>query len=168
VSGRFFADPTPVPHREEANVMHSDGTGSRCARVLVVDGLPIFRDGLRRLLAAETDTTVCGEAGTLLDARRLTCELRPDLILLGADLPDGDPLNLLAETGGPAETPKVLVLTPNAEDGPEAVAAMRLGAAGVLSRGIAGEALVRTVRHVCAGGMLLNDALIERLVRRRG
>jgi DNA-binding NarL/FixJ family response regulator len=142
--------------------------GSSCARTLIVDGLPLFRDGIRRLLSAEQEIAVCGEAGSLCDARRLGAELRPDLILLGADLPDGDPLELLSDVGAIGARPKVLVLSPDGEGGPEAVAAMRLGAAGVVARSIPGESLVRAVRHVCNGGTLLNEAMIRLAVRRPG
>lgn len=145
---------------------HSDATGSGCSRVLVVDGLPMFRDGLRRLLATETDMGVCGEAGTLRDARRLAEELQPDLILLGGELSDGEPLTLLPAAGNRIHA-KVLFLTPRGEPDAEAVAAMRLGASGVLSRQSSGDVLVRGIRRVCAGGRVLDDAIIEQLVKQR-
>ena len=93
---------------------------AKCERVLLVDDHPMYRDALRALLSRETDFGVCGEAGTLADARRLYDELKPDLIILDLALPDGDGLAFLNESRGWAEPPKVLVVSACGEGDPVA------------------------------------------------
>lgn len=144
-----------------------NGNGSSCARVLLVDDHPLYREALRRRIAQEPGLTVCGEAGTAAEAHRLCDEYKPDLILLDLGLPDGDGLAFLEESRGWADPPKVLVVTAGVEDGPEATDAMRLGAVGVVSKQVSGDELVRIVRQVCAGQPYINAGLVERLLRKR-
>lgn len=146
----------------------SESKGSGCARVLLVDDHPLYRDALRAWLSREPDFGVCGEAGNAADARRLCDELQPDLILLDLALPDEDGLALLQESRGWAKPPKVLVVTVRGDDDPAAVEAMRLGAAGFVSKQVSGEELLRIVRQVCGGQNYLSPGLVDQLLRRRG
>ena len=56
-----------VPKNREATM---DNKRSQTIRIVIADDHPIFRDGLRRLLEAEPDLKVIGEAPTA--ARRLS------------------------------------------------------------------------------------------------
>jgi DNA-binding NarL/FixJ family response regulator len=56
-------------------------------RILIADDHPMFRFGLRALLAAEADTEVLGEATNGQEAVSLAASLKPDLILMDINLP---------------------------------------------------------------------------------
>ena len=56
-------------------------------RVLVVDGYPVVRAGIRRFLRAP-DVVVVGEAGTGAAAVSAAPKLRPDVVVLDATLQD--------------------------------------------------------------------------------
>src|SRR5688500_6442295 len=96
--------------------MTVETTRPRCARILLVEDHPLVRSAMRRMLSGRPQFTVCGEAGTLAEARRLCRELTPDLVLLDASLPDGDGLGLLEESRGWADPPKVLILAADEAD----------------------------------------------------
>ena len=56
-------------------------------RIAIADDHPICRDGLRRLLQAESDLTVIGEACDVAEAVKLTLQLKPDILLLDLAMP---------------------------------------------------------------------------------
>lgn len=60
-------------------------------RVLVVDGCPATRRGVRHILEQSALCAVCGEAGDGVDALSIARQLRPDVILVDAAIlhPDG-------------------------------------------------------------------------------
>lgn len=152
-------------------VTDRDGTGRDGAvvrsTVLLVDDHPLTRDGLRNLLSAEADLEVCGEADSVAGARWLAGKLRPDLVILDLDLPDGDAFALLTELRSQPEPPRVMVLAGNGRADGEAERALRLGASAFISKRAYGDELLRAARSAVAGHVVLGDDLIQRLVRQR-
>ncbi|HEY1402210.1 MAG TPA: response regulator transcription factor, partial [Terriglobales bacterium] len=59
----------------------------RSIRIVIADDHPIFRDGLRRLLEAEPDMKVVGEACDGREAVKLATEIKPDILLLDLAMP---------------------------------------------------------------------------------
>lgn len=72
-----LSQPAPAPN------------GNR-ARILLVDDHALTRRGVRSLLETQSDFEVCGEAGTAKEATERAKELRPDIVILDLQLPDGD------------------------------------------------------------------------------
>ena len=145
---------------------HRQENRSRCARVIIVDSQPMYCDGLRRLLANEPDFAVCGEAYTLLDAQRLIRELRPDIAIVGLTLQDGDGLLLLHSDERDPSQPSILLLKTGSEADAVAIAAMRLGAKGVLSTQADGKEILNALQDIRAGRVHLNSSLIRALAVR--
>jgi DNA-binding NarL/FixJ family response regulator len=121
--------------------------------VLIVDDHPVVRQGLRSLLHVADGITVAGEASDGPGALALAESLRPDVVLLDLKLPGMDGLAVLGELGG-SSSPRVLVLT-SATDPARARQAVRAGAAGVVYKDIDPDALVRAIRAVHDGHLLL-------------
>ena len=130
--------------------------------VLIVDDHPVVRQGLRALLEVQDDMTVAGEAGDGPVAISLAETLRPDIVLLDLKLPGMDGIAVLAPLR--AAGPRVLVLT-SATEPTAAAAAVRAGAAGVVYKDIDPAALVRAIRSVHDGNMLLAPEAVGSLVR---
>src|SRR3984957_20035411 len=129
---------------------------TRPISVLIVDDHPVVRRGLRVLLEVQDGIEVAGEAGDGATALALAAELTPDVILLDLKLPGMDGLAVLAELKARAGTgsSRVLVLTSVTEPA-SASLAVRSGAAGVLYKDVDPDALVRAIRSVHDGHLLL-------------
>jgi len=130
--------------------------------VLIVDDHPVVRQGLRALLEVQDDIVVAGEAGDGPAAVALATELRPDIVLLDLKLPGMDGIAVLQSIRSSGL--RVLVLT-SATQPSAASEAMRAGAAGVLYKDIDPDALVRAIRSVADGNVLLAPEAFGSLVR---
>jgi DNA-binding NarL/FixJ family response regulator len=131
-------------------------TEPRTISVLIVDDHPVVRHGLRSLLDVANGISVAGEAADGPAALQLAESRRPDVVLLDLKLPGLDGLAVLEALRAreaPAR-PRVLVLT-SATDPGRARQAVRAGAAGVVYKDIDPDVLVRAIRAVHDGHLLL-------------
>ena len=120
-------------------------------RVLIVDDHPVVRQGLVALLSVQDDIAVAGEAGDGPAAISLAGTVSPDVVLLDLKLPGMDGVAVLPELAGKY---RVLVLT-SATDPEWADRALKAGASGVVYKDIDPDALVRAIRSVHDGNVLL-------------
>ena len=132
--------------------------------VLIVDDHPVVRQGLRVLLEVQDGFAVAGEAGDGATALALATERQPDVILLDLKLPGMDGLAVLNELKAENNPARVLILT-SGTDHASAAAAMRAGAAGVLYKDVDPDALVRAIRAVHDGHLLLAPEAAGTLLR---
>jgi two-component system, NarL family, nitrate/nitrite response regulator NarL len=130
--------------------------------ILIADDHRIFRDGLRKLLEAEKDFEVVGEAADGEDAARKVHELHPDVLLLDLSMPDADGLDALREIGS-QETTRTLLLTGAIEQS-ELVTALQLGARGVVMKDAATSLLIKAIRGVVAGEYWVGRDRVSSLV----
>ena len=132
-------------------------------RILIADDHPIFRDGLRRLLEAEPDLEVVGQAVDAAEAIQLANSLRPDILLLDVAMPklSGlDALELLVDSPNPTG---VILLTA-AIDKADIVKALQLGARGVVLKESATSLLLKAIRIVMEGGYWVGRGSVSDLL----
>ncbi len=124
-------------------------------RIVIVDDHPMLIDGLT--LALDTPgMVVVGTAGTLQEAQRVVDKERPDVVVLDLHLPDGSGLSLLPRlTTGP-DAPTVVVLS-LAGDDQLVRSALAGGASGYLVKGASRDEIVRTIRAVAQGQIVLGS-----------
>ena len=132
--------------------------------VLIVDDHPVVRRGLRALLEVQDGIEVAGEAGDGATALALAAELTPDVVLLDLKLPGMDGIAVLTELKAKDSAARVLVLT-SATEPASASLALRSGAAGVVYKDVDPDALVRAIRSVHDGHLLLAPEAAGSLVR---
>jgi DNA-binding NarL/FixJ family response regulator len=130
---------------------------------MIVDDHPVVRQGLRALLEVQDGIVVADEAADGVAALTLAVALRPDIILLDLKLPGMDGIAVLGSLRERGVTSRVLVLT-SATDPASASLAVRSGAAGVLYKDVDPDALVRAIRSVHDGNVLLAPEAARPLV----
>jgi DNA-binding NarL/FixJ family response regulator len=132
-------------------------------RILVIDDHPIVRDGLRAILGTQPDFAVIGEAGTGVDAVRLSHTLNPDVVLLDLEMPEMDGVEALQQMRKLCPHVRVIVLTAFDTD-ERIVSAVRAGAQGYLLKGTPREEIFRAIRVVSRGGSLLEPLVASKLM----
>jgi two-component system LytT family response regulator len=90
--------------------------------LLIVDDEQAVRAGLVKLCERADDLHVVGEAASGARALKAVKELRPDLTLLDAELPDMSGFDVLRALGRRQQR-RTIVLSANAQDGPTAFSA---------------------------------------------
>ncbi len=131
-------------------------------KILIADDHPAVRRGLKQILEESGDVVVTAEAENGTEALKKARSGDFDLVLLDIFMPGRSGLEILGELKTERPDLKVLVLSMYPEED-YALAAIRQGASGYLTKGSAPEELVSAVRKVCAGGLYVTPALAELL-----
>ena len=129
-------------------------------RLLVADGQPMLRAGLRTVLGAEPDLAVVGEAGDGAEAFALARRLRPDVVLMATRMFGAAATRDVVATG---LSVRVLLLAADLAD-PVGVAALRAGAHGLLPADVPPPTLAAAVRAVAGGATVLDWSVLGRLL----
>lgn len=136
-------------------------------RVLLVDDHAIARNGVRLMLGTAPDIRVDGEAGDAQEAMRRIAGQSFDVALLDITMPGKSGLDLLKTLRAERPRMAVLMLSTYSEE-IYAVRALRLGAAGYLTKDAPTATLVAAVRKAAAGGKHVSPALLEKLAEAIG
>ncbi|MBW2234257.1 MAG: response regulator transcription factor [Deltaproteobacteria bacterium] len=131
--------------------------------VLVADDHGIVREGLRRLIEAEEDLSVCGEASDGREVLEMVERLKPDCVVLDITMPKLGGLETLERIRRKHQRTRVVLLSAHS-DPPFIQSAVSLGADGyVLKHGRASEVLA-AVRAVLSGGNYFSPPVAKEIV----
>ncbi|MGB8867582.1 MAG: response regulator transcription factor, partial [Candidatus Sulfotelmatobacter sp.] len=120
--------------------------------IAIADDHPIFRDGLRRLLEAEPNLKVVGEASDGAEAVKIVRQLKPDILLLDLAMPKHPGLEALRDLSvGVNSTPVRVILLTAAAEKSQIVEALQLGARGVVLKDSATQLLIKAIQTVMSG-----------------
>jgi DNA-binding NarL/FixJ family response regulator len=131
-------------------------------RVLVADDHQLMREGTAALLGADERVEVVGLARDGREALALAERRAPDVVLLDLNMPEVDGLEACArlrEGGGP----EVLMLTVSDEE-PDLYAALRVGAAGYLTKDVPPAELIEAVMAVARGEPRIAPGMASRML----
>jgi len=127
-------------------------------RIFVLDAQPLLRQGISTYLNSQPDMMVCGEAGSVADARRTIAECQPQFVVTALRLGAGDSLKLIRELKN--QNPGLCVLVYSAfEENIFAERAIRAGASGYVMKQAASEKLATAVREIMKGGIYVSREL---------
>ena len=132
-------------------------------RVLIADDHPMFRDGLRALLASLAEAEWAGEASSGEEAIAQAAALQPDVILMDIQMPGVNGIEATRRILHASPHIGVIVLT-MFEDDDSVFAAMQAGARGYLLKGAEPEATLRAIRSVAGGEAIFGPTIAHRLI----
>jgi DNA-binding NarL/FixJ family response regulator len=132
-------------------------------RVVIADDHPMFRYGLRAVLAASTEVDVVGDASDGSQLVALVEHSQPDVVLTDLAMPGLDGATAARQIIQRFPGIGVLALTMH-EDDEALFGALRAGARGYLLKGADREEIVRAVLAVAAGDAVYSANVARRIV----
>jgi len=131
-------------------------------KILIADDHPVFRRGLKQIIAETTDMVVAGEATNGWEVLSTVSTGDYDLVLLDISMPGKDGMDVLTQLK--KERPALLVLMVSMHPEEQyAVRALKAGASGYLTKESAPDELIVAIRKVSTGRKYVSSALAERL-----
>jgi DNA-binding NarL/FixJ family response regulator len=131
-------------------------------RVLLADDHTVVRRGLKQILEETEDIRTAGEVDSGVGVLRSVREKKYDVVLLDITLPDQNGLEVLGQLRTAHPNLPVLILSVHPEE-QYAIRALKVGAAGYLTKDSAPEEMVEAIRKVYRGGKYVSAELAERL-----
>ena len=127
-------------------------------RILLCDDHTLFRHGVGRILAAQSDWTVVAEAGDGREAVRLALELQPDIAILDVGMPLLNGIEAIRQITRRAPNIKVLALSVYSQEA-YVTQALKAGVHGYLLKDSADIDLLHAVTSVMAGNSFFSPAV---------
>jgi DNA-binding NarL/FixJ family response regulator len=134
--------------------------------VLIVDDHPLFRSGLRQVIASDPHFELIGETGDGEAALKLIQEKKPEVAVLDVNLPGLSGLEIARMLQTRRLPTHVIMLTMHKEE-ETCNRALDVGAMGFVLKENASEEILKAITAVAKGEHYLSSTISGYLVRRR-
>jgi two-component system nitrate/nitrite response regulator NarL len=132
-------------------------------RVLLADDHALVRKGIGELLAARDEFEVIGEAGEGREAVSESLRLRPDVVLMDLNMPNGDGLWATSQLAEELPDTRVLILTVSTDDD-QLKDSLRRGASGYILKSSPADALYQALHDVVRGETPVPSTMAGRIL----
>jgi len=132
--------------------------------ILVADDHPIYIEGIVNMLRSY-EFTVVGSASNGKEAVQLACTLKPDVVLMDANMPVMDGIEATRQIRRYLPDTKVVILT-GIEDDSLLLKAIQAGASGFLLKRLDGDSLKKNLLELQAGRNPFSAGLENLLLRK--
>jgi two-component system nitrate/nitrite response regulator NarP len=129
-------------------------------RVLIADDHPMIAAALELLLRG-TDYELIGRARSGKEAIAQVAELKPDILLLDVNMPDGSGIEVLRQLGDVEDPPMVVLLTAGMDE-TQLLSAHSLRPDGMVLKTSDPALLLECIDHVRAGKNWVDPEIAER------
>ena len=126
--------------------------------IVLVDDHQVVREGLRRLLEAEPDLSVVGEAASGLDGVQLVERLHPQILITDLMMPGIGGIETARQVTKRSPGTRVVMLSMHTAE-PLVLEALKGGTWAYVPKDAPGRELVTAIREVCAGRRYLSPPL---------
>jgi two-component system, NarL family, response regulator NreC len=133
-------------------------------RVLLVDDHNLVRAGVKLILRAFPEICVIGEATNGEQAITMAMRLRPDIIVMDLDMPEGDGLTATRILHDALPEVGVLIVTMHSEE-EKLLSLLNAGARGYLSKSAVERELGEAIRVVASGDIYVRPTIASALAQ---
>jgi DNA-binding NarL/FixJ family response regulator len=134
-------------------------------KLLIVDDHPMFREGLKSIIAKNPELEVVGETGEGKAALEMAKSLRPDLVVLDISLPDGSGIDLSRELKGILPETQILIVSMHTKID-YITSAFQAGAKGYAVKDAPSEKILQALDLVSRGEYFLDSSIAPQVVER--
>jgi len=133
-------------------------------RIFLADQHVLIRGGLRAVLRARSDFTVCGEADNGAEAVKLIIQAKPDVAIMNVNMPDINGIEATRQIRKAAPNTEILIFT--AEDNEDIMReSLRAGARGYLLKSASDEQIIDAIAALAEHHGYYSDSVTEKLLR---
>jgi len=134
-------------------------------RILVADDHPLFREGVKQILAETSDIIAADEASNGREVLAKLGQAQYDVILLDISMPGESGVEILKQIKNIRPDQVVLILSMLPEE-QYAIRVLRAGASGYVAKENTPDELILAIRKVATGGRYISSKLGEELALR--
>ena len=134
-------------------------------KILIIDNHPLFREGVKRILAFEKEFVVVAEGQTKSEISSLVEKYRPDIVLMDIDLTDEDSMVAIKNVSEAYPNVQMVILS-FYEDEIRVMRAFEVGAVGYLLKEMATDELVNAIRSVYQEGGYIHPKVTLNLIQK--
>jgi DNA-binding NarL/FixJ family response regulator len=131
--------------------------------ILIIDDHPLFREGLKAIIAQDRRFDIVGEAGTGRDGLNMVEKMKPKVALVDISLPDETGMQLTRKIRGQFPKTRILIVSMHAKID-YIVEAFQAGATGYVVKESAAERLIQGIDAVSAGEYFLDACIAHEVV----
>ena len=129
-------------------------------RIVLADDHSVVRQGFRRILEAQADMEIVGEASNGREALETATKLSPDVVVMDVAMPELNGIEATRRMGEAAPRTRVLALSMH-KDSVYVREILRAGARGYLLKDAVDEDLIAAVRAVARGEGYLSPGVAD-------
>jgi len=131
-------------------------------KILIADDHAIVREGLKQIVAEESDMEVTGEAANADKVFEILRTNNFDIAIIDINMPGKSGLDLLKDLKVQLPKLPLLILSMYGEE-QYGIRALKAGASGYLRKASAPNELVAAIRKIVSGGKYISQQLAENL-----
>lgn len=134
-------------------------------KLLIVDDHPIFREGIKSIIARNPQFEVVGEAGEGKVALKMVENLRPDMVLLDVSLPDMNGIDLIDDIKKVLPEIRILMVSMHTKID-YITSAFQAGATGYVVKDAPSGKILQALDLVSRGEYFLDTSVARQVVER--
>ena len=140
-------------------------TVAGATRILIIDDHPLFREGLKAILARDHQFEVVDEAGNGKQGMAKALSLKPDVAIVDISLPDKSGIEITRDIRRKLSATRVLIISMHSKID-YIVEAFQAGATGYIVKESAADRLLQGLSSVAAGDYFLDSSISHEVVEK--